>query len=86
MIDLDVLHLWALFFCSSITAGLSIGGLYGISYQPNPRFKAGLFLSSMASLGGVAFALLFESFLPLLASFAINHGLRWIGLDPDKPK
>jgi hypothetical protein len=86
MIDLDALHLWALFFCSSILAGLAIGGFYGIFYQPNPRFKAGLFLSSMSYLGGVAFALLFESFLPLLISFAINHGLRWLGLDPDRPR
>jgi hypothetical protein len=84
MIDLDVLHFWALFFCSLITAILSSGGLYEISRQPNPRFKVGLFLSSMASLLGVALGLLMGSFLPLLTAFAINIGLRWLGLDPGK--
>jgi len=85
MIDLDILHFWALVSCSLITAILSIGGLFQIAHEPNLKFKTGLFLSSVASLGGVALALLIVSFVPLLSAFAVNTGLKWIGLDPGKP-
>jgi hypothetical protein len=86
LVDLDLLHFWALMLCSLITAIFAIGGLYQIPRHVNPKFKAGLFLSSMASLGGAAVGLLTVSFLPLLTAFAIAHALRWLGLDPGAPK
>lgn len=69
-----------------VLAGLSIllaiGGLNAYSQTKHP----GLLLSSLVSIGFSVVAIVLVHWWPLVVGFALNWGLRLIGLDPGSRK
>ena len=63
---------------SSISILLAIGGFYAYATSRH----IGLLLSSVVSIGFSIFAITLVHWWPLVVGFAINWGLRLLGLDP----
>lgn len=63
---------------SSISILLAIGGFYAYAASRH----IGLLLSSVVSIGFSILAITLVHWWPLVVGFAINWGLRLLGLDP----
>ena len=63
---------------SGISILLAFGGLSAYSYSKH----IGLLLSSIVSIACGGLAIYLVHWWPLVASFALNWGLRLLGLDP----
>lgn len=69
---------YVIYTLAVISIVLAIGGLY--SYKLTGHI--GLLLSSMVSIGFAATAIILASWWPLVTGFAINWGLKLLGLEP----
>jgi hypothetical protein len=71
-----------IYVLSGISILLAIGGLsaYASSKQ------VGLLLSSLVSIAFAALAIVLVHWWPLVVGFAVNWGLRLLGLDPSARK
>jgi hypothetical protein len=65
-----------------ISIALAIGGLS--AYRQTKLF--GLLLSSIISISFAVLAIVLGQWWPLVVGFALNWGLRLLGLDPGAPR
>jgi uncharacterized membrane protein (UPF0136 family) len=70
------------FILAAISILLAVGGLAGYAETRHP----GLLLSSIVSILFSSLAIYLIEWWPLVAGFAINWGLRLLGLDPSRPR
>jgi len=67
-----------IYILAGVSIFLAIGGFNAWKLSGHP----GLLISSVVSIGFSGAAIFLIEWWPLVAGFAINWGLRFIGLDP----
>lgn len=69
---------YVIYALATVSIVLAIGGLYSFKLTGH----IGLLLSSVVSIGFSILAIILVAWWPLITGFAINWGLRLLGLDP----
>jgi len=71
-----------IYFLAGLSIFLAIGGLKAYADSKH----VGLLMASIISIVFSALAIYLTDWWPLLVGFAINWGLRLMGLDPSSPR
>jgi len=71
-----------IYILSALSILLAVGGLSAYSQTKH----IGLLLSSIVSIGFSVLAIVLVQWWPLVVGFALNWGLRLLGLDPGAKK
>lgn len=71
-----------IYVLAGISILLAVGGLSSYAQTRHP----GLLLSSLVSIGFSVLAIVLVHWWPLVVGFALNWGLRLLGMDPSSQK